>query len=121
PPTQATTKLLRIDSNVGRTGVLTPFAVLDPVIVSPARVGLATLHNEDDIRRKDIRIGDTVIVQRAGEVIPQVVGPVASLRNGSEREIEMQATCPVCAQPVSRPENEVRTYCTNRACPAQIF
>jgi DNA ligase (NAD+) len=121
PPTQATTRLRDIQVNVGRTGVLTPFAVLEPVVVSHAQVGMATLHNEDDIRRKDIRIGDTVIVQRAGEVIPQVVGPVTSLRNGSEREFEMPANCPVCGQPVSRPENEVRTYCTNRACPAQIF
>jgi DNA ligase (NAD+) len=121
PPTQATTKLLRIDSNVGRTGVLTPFAVLDPVIVSHARVGLATLHNEDDIRRKDIRIGDTVIVQRAGEVIPQVVGPVVSLRDGSEIEYKVPEKCPECGEPISRPEGEVRSYCTNRACPAQIF
>jgi DNA ligase (NAD+) len=121
PPTQATTKLLRIDSNVGRTGVLTPFAVLDPVIVSHARVGLATLHNEDDIRRKDIRIGDTVIVQRAGEVIPQVVGPVISLRDGSEREYEVPKECPECGTAIVRPEGEVRSYCPNRACPAQIF
>jgi DNA ligase (NAD+) len=121
PPTQATTKLLRIDSNVGRTGVLTPFAVLDPVIVSHARVGLATLHNEDDIRRKDIRIGDTVIVQRAGEVIPQVVGPVLSLRDGSEVEYKVPERCPECDTPIVRPEGEVRSYCPNRACPAQIF
>jgi DNA ligase (NAD+) len=121
PPTQATTKLLRIDSNVGRTGVLTPFAVLDPVIVSHARVGLATLHNEDDIRRKDIRIGDTVIVQRAGEVIPQVVGPVVSLRDGSEVEYKVPERCPECDTPIVRPEGEVRSYCPNRACPAQIF
>jgi DNA ligase (NAD+) len=121
PPTQATTKLLRIDSNVGRTGVLTPFAVLEPVIVSHARVGLATLHNEDDIRRKDIRIGDTVIVQRAGEVIPQVVGPVVSLRDGSEVEYKVPEKCPECDTPIVRPEGEVRSYCPNRACPAQIF
>jgi DNA ligase (NAD+) len=121
PPTQATTKLRDIAVNVGRTGVLTPFAVLEPVVVSHATVGMATLHNEDDLRRKDIRIGDTVIVQRAGEVIPQVVGPVVSLRDGSEREFVMPDKCPVCGQPTSRPENEVRTYCTNRACPAQIF
>jgi DNA ligase (NAD+) len=121
PPTQATTKLRDIAVNVGRTGVLTPFAVLEPVVVSHARVGMATLHNEDDIRRKDIRVGDTVIVQRAGEVIPQVVGPVISLRTGDEVEFKMPADCPVCGQPVSRPEGEVRTYCTNRACPAQNF
>ncbi|HLF76511.1 MAG TPA: NAD-dependent DNA ligase LigA [Dehalococcoidia bacterium] len=121
PPTQATTKLNDIEVNVGRTGVLTPFAVLEPVIVAHARVGLATLHNEDDIKRKDIRIGDTVIVQRAGEVIPQVVGPVVSRRTGAEIPFQMPAQCPVCKAPVARPENEVRSYCTNRACPAQIF
>jgi DNA ligase (NAD+) len=121
PPTQATTKLNRIDTNVGRTGVLTPFAVLEPVIVAHARVGLATLHNEDDIRRKDIRIGDTVIVQRAGDVIPQVVGPVVSLRTGKEKRFKMPAKCPVCGHDVVKPEDEVRTYCPNRACPAQIF
>jgi DNA ligase (NAD+) len=121
PPTQATTKLLRIDVNVGRTGSLNPFAVLDPVIVAHARVKLATLHNEDDIRRKDIRVGDTVIVQRAGDVIPQVVGPVVSKRTGAEKVFEMPLECPVCGSPVVRPEGEAMRYCRNRACPAQIF
>jgi DNA ligase (NAD+) len=121
PPTQATTKLLGIEVNVGRTGSLNPFAVLDPVIVAHARVKLATLHNEDDIRRKDIRVGDTVIVQRAGDVIPQVVGPVLSLRMGEEQVFEMPKTCPVCETSVVRPEGEAMTYCPNRACPAQIF
>ena len=121
PPTQATTKLLNIDVNVGRTGSLNPFAVLEPVIVAHARVKLATLHNEDDIHRKDIRIGDTVIVQRAGDVIPQVVGPVLSLRTGDEPVFEMPTHCPVCDTPVVRPEGEAMRYCPNRACPAQIF
>lgn len=121
PATQATTLLRDIEVNVGRTGVLTPFAVLEPVIVAHARVSLATLHNEDDIRRKDIRIGDTVIVQRAGDVIPQVVGPVVSLRTGKERVFQMPKTCPACGAQVERPEGEARTYCTNRACPAQTF
>ena len=121
PPTQATTKLLAIDVNVGRTGSLNPFAVLEPVIVAHARVKLATLHNEDDIRRKDIRVGDTVIVQRAGDVIPQVVGPVTSLRTGDEPVFEMPTECPVCGTPVVRPEGEAMRYCPNRACPAQIF
>ena len=121
PPTQATTKLNRIDTNVGRTGVLTPFAVLEPVVVAHARVGLATLHNEDDIRRKDIRIGDTVIVQRAGDVIPQVVGPVISLRTGKEKRYHMPKKCPECGTEVVKPEGEVRTYCPNRQCPAQTF
>jgi DNA ligase (NAD+) len=121
PPTQATTKLLNIDVNVGRTGSLNPFAVLEPVVVAHATVKLATLHNEDDIRRKDIRVGDTVIVQRAGEVIPQVVGPVLSKRTGEEKVFEMPRTCPVCDTPVVRPEGEAMRYCPNRACPAQIF
>jgi DNA ligase (NAD+) len=121
PATQATTKLLRIDVNVGRTGSLNPFAVLEPVVVAHATVKLATLHNEQDIRRKDIRIGDTVIVQRAGEVIPQVVGPVLSLRTGEEKAFQMPKQCPACGTPVIRPDNEVMSYCPNRACPAQIF
>jgi DNA ligase (NAD+) len=121
PATQATTRLLRIDVNVGRTGSLNPFAVLEPVIVAHATVKLATLHNEDDIRRKDIRVGDTVIVQRAGEVIPQVVGPVLSTRTGAEQEFEMPKECPVCGTAVVRPPGEAMSYCPNRACPAQIF
>lgn len=119
PPQQRTTKLRRIEVNVGRTGVLTPFAVLEPVVVGGATVSMATLHNEGDIRRKDIREGDTVIVQRAGEVIPQVVGPVLSLRTGTEREWSMPAECPACGTPVSREENEAAYYCPNGGCPAQ--
>jgi DNA ligase (NAD+) len=119
PPQQRTTKLLDIQVNVGRTGVLTPFAVLEPVVVGGARVSLATLHNEGDIRRKDIRIGDTVIVQRAGEVIPQVVGPVTQLRTGTEREFVMPERCPVCQAPVSRDPAEAAAYCPNAGCPAQ--
>ncbi|HWO94157.1 MAG TPA: NAD-dependent DNA ligase LigA, partial [Dehalococcoidia bacterium] len=121
PPTQATTKLLAIEVNVGRTGSLNPFAVLEPVVVGGARVKLATLHNEDDIRRKDIRVGDTVIVQRAGEVIPQVVGPVLSKRTGAERVYSMPKQCPSCGAKVVRLEGEAMSYCPNRACPAQIF
>jgi DNA ligase (NAD+) len=121
PAMQATTKLLRIDTNVGRTGSLNPFAVLQPVVVAHATVKLATLHNEDDIRRKDIRIGDTVIVQRAGDVIPQVVGPVVSVRDGSEQVYVTPSECPVCQTPVIRPAGEAMSYCPNRACPAQIF
>lgn len=119
PPQQRTTKLRRIEVNVGRTGVLTPFAVLEPVVVGGATISMATLHNEGDIRRKDIREGDTVIVQRAGEVIPQVVGPVLSLRTGKEHEWSMPAACPVCGTPVTREESEAATYCPNGSCPAQ--
>jgi DNA ligase (NAD+) len=119
PPQQRTTRLLDIQVNVGRTGALNPFAVLEPVTVGGARVRMATLHNEGDIRRKDIRIGDTVIVQRAGEVIPQVVAPVPSLRTGSEREFTMPAVCPACGTPVSRDPDQAAVYCPNSACPAQ--
>lgn len=121
PPTQATTKLLRIDVNVGRTGRLNPFAALEPVRIAGATVKLATLHNEDDIRRKDIREGDTVIVQRAGDVIPQVVGPVVSKRTGKEKRFSMPKRCPVCKTPVVRNPGEAAYYCPNRQCPAQRF
>jgi DNA ligase (NAD+) len=121
PPIQATTKLKSIEVNVGRTGSLNPYAVLEPVRVGGATVKLATLHNEDDIRRKDIRIGDTVIIQRAGDVIPQVVGPVASLRTGKERKYRTPKRCPACGAPVQRPEGEAMSYCSNVACPAQAF
>lgn len=119
PPQQRTTKLERIEVNVGRTGVLTPFAVLKTVVVGGANVTMATLHNEGDIHRKDIRIGDTVIVQRAGEVIPQVVAPVISLRDGSEREFAMPPACPSCQTPVFHDPAEAAVYCPNTACPAQ--
>jgi DNA ligase (NAD+) len=119
PPTQATTALLRIDVNVGRTGTLNPFAVLDPVKIAGATVKLATLHNEDDIRRKDIRVGDTVIVQRAGDVIPQVVGPVVSKRTGNEKRFKMPKRCPVCRTEVRRNPGEAAYVCPNRQCPAQ--
>lgn len=121
PPIQATTKLLDIRVNVGRTGSLNPYAKLEPVRVGGATVKLATLHNEDDIHRKDIRIGDTVIVQRAGDVIPQVVGPVASRRTGQERVYRTPEKCPVCGAPVRRLPEEAMSYCTNTACPAQAF
>ena len=106
---------------MGRTGSLNPYAVLEPVRVGGATVKLATLHNEDDIRRKDIRIGDTVIVQRAGEVIPQVVGPVVSRRTGREQAYSTPTKCPECGTPVVRREGEAMSYCPNRACPAQAF
>jgi len=121
PPIQATTKLLKVDINVGRTGSLNPFAVLEPVQVGGVVVKQATLHNEDDVRRKDIRIGDTVIVQRAGDVIPQVVGPVTSKRTGRERRFVMPRRCPACGGEVVRPEGEAMSYCVNPSCPAQAF
>ena len=121
PPIQATTKLMRIDFNVGRTGSLNPFAILEPVQVGGVVVKQATLHNEDDVRRKDIRIDDTVIVQRAGDVIPQVVGPVVSKRSGTEREFVMPERCPVCDSEVEHRAEEAMSYCTNVSCPAQTF
>ena len=121
PPTQATTVLKRISVNVGRTGTLNPFAELEPVRIAGATVKLATLHNEDDIRRKDLRVGDTVIVQRAGDVIPQVVGPVLSKRTGKERRFSMPRKCPACGTPAVRPEGEAMYYCPNLQCPAQRF
>ncbi|MFN8557784.1 MAG: NAD-dependent DNA ligase LigA [Dehalococcoidia bacterium] len=119
PAEQATTRLLRIGVNVGRTGSLNPYAELEPVVIGGATVRMATLHNEEDIRRKDLRIGDTVIVQRAGEVIPQVIGPVVSRRRGDERPFEMPVTCPSCGAEVARIDGEAMRYCPNRACPAQ--
>lgn len=119
PPQQRTTKLRQIAVNVGRTGVLTPFAVLEPVVVGGATIRMATLHNEGDIRRKDIREGDMVIVQRAGEVIPQVVAPVLSLRKEDLPEFSMPERCPVCDTPVSKDPSEAATYCPNNSCPAQ--
>ncbi len=121
PPVQATTKLKKIRINVGRTGSLNPFAELEPVRVGGVTVSQATLHNEDDIRRKDIREGDTVIVQRAGDVIPQVVGPVVSKRTGREKVYKIPDRCPVCGTKVERREGEAMSYCTNIACPAQVF
>jgi DNA ligase (NAD+) len=120
-PTTALTTLRDIGVNVGRTGALNPFAILEPVVVGGVTVSLATLHNEDDIRRKDIRIGDTVIVQRAGDVIPQVVGP--HMAEGAKRNPpwSMPTHCPRCGTPVEKPPGEVRHRCPNRACPGRGF
>jgi DNA ligase (NAD+) len=120
PSEEATTKLIGVTANVGRTGVLTPTAVLEPVFVSGVTVKQASLHNYDLIEQKDIRIGDTVIVKRSGEVIPYVVGPIVAARTGQEREIQPPTTCPVCNSPVARDEGEVAYYCTNPACPERI-
>ena len=121
PAEQAVTRLNKIAISVGRTGVLTPFAVLEPVVVGGVEVRMATLHNEDHIRELDIRPRDDVIVQRAGDVIPQVVGPVLSRREGRRlRRFKMPTECPDCGEPVTRNEDESATYCTNRRCPAQL-
>ncbi|MBI5231292.1 MAG: NAD-dependent DNA ligase LigA, partial [Coriobacteriales bacterium] len=119
PPEEKTTKLLDILVSVGRTGVLTPFAVFEPVLVAGSTIQKATLHNEDEVRRKGVLVGDTIIVRKAGDVIPEVVGPVTGLRDGSERGFEMPVACPSCGGPVWREEGEVAVRCTNVACPAQ--
>ena len=120
PAIQQTTRITDIVVNVGRTGVLTPLAHLEPVNIGGVIVSRATLHNEDEIRRKDIRIGDTVVVQRAGDVIPQVVQVIVERRTGDEREFVMPETCPVCGAPTHRADGEAARYCTNSACPAQL-
>lgn len=121
PSEEVTTKLLEFGVNVGRTGVLSPYAVLAPVQVGGVTVRQATLHNFDDIAAKDIRIGDTVIVKRSGEVIPYVVGPVADLRDGTEHRIEVPAYCPFCKSEVLRDVGEVAWYCSNPQCPERIL
>ena len=120
PATQQTTRVNDIVVNVGRTGALTPLAMLEPVNIGGVIVSRATLHNEDEIRRKDIRIGDTVIVQRAGDVIPQVVQVLTERRTGTEPEFAMPDLCPVCGSPSHRAEGEAARYCSNSACPAQL-
>ena len=121
PAEKAITRLLDIGINVGRTGSLNPYAVLEPVQVSGVTVRQATLHNEDDIRRKDIRIGDYVLVERAGEVIPQVIGPVTERRTGSETPFEMPRLCPECQTAIVREEGEAAHRCVNAQCPAQQY
>src|SRR5450432_23338 len=114
------TKLLDILIQVGRTGVLTPVAVLEPVVVSGSRVARATLHNEEEVARKDIRIGDTVVIEKAGEVIPAVVSVRTELRNGSEKKFRMPKKCPVCASAVVKDKGQVAVRCVNAQCPAQL-
>ncbi len=121
PAEQAVTRLLDIGVNVGRTGSLNPYAVLAPVNVGGATVKTASLHNEEDIQRKDIRIDDWVVVERAGEVIPQVVGPVLERRTGDERVFKMPDLCPECGTAVVKPETEAMHRCPNTSCPAQFF
>ncbi len=120
PPTQRTTRLKDIKISVGRTGTLNPYAILEPVSIRGVTIKQAALHNEEDIHRKDIRIGDMVTVQRAGDVIPQIVGPIASRRTGEEVLFAMPSRCPVCGAEVMRPKGEVMHRCPNAACPAQV-
>ena len=120
-PLAGRTKLLDIIVKVGRTGALTPQAVLEPVNVGGVVISRATLHNEDYVREKGVLVGDTVVIERAGDVIPQVVKAVAEDRDGRERELTMPTHCPVCGEPVSRPEGEAVTRCVNARCPAQAL
>ena len=119
-PKQMTTRILDIKVNVGRTGALTPTAVLEPVRVGGVTVSSATLHNQDETDRKDIRIGDTVVVQRAGDVIPEVVKVIPEKRTGKEKKFRLPDRCPVCGSEVDRPEGESVARCTGIACPAKL-
>ena len=120
PPEERTTRLLDIEVSIGPSGSATPFAVLEPVFVGGVTVTTATLHNEDQVRAKDVRPGDVVIVRRAGEVIPEVLGPVLSERDPQSVPWEFPTKCPVCTVPLVRPEGEARTRCANFECPRQI-
>jgi len=120
-PEVAVTRLLDIKVNVGRTGALNPYAELEPVEIGGVTVSSATLHNADLVAAKDIRIGDWVEVTRAGEVIPQVLGPVREKRTGEEREFRMPKKCPECGSPVETPPDEVMTYCPNVSCPGRVL
>jgi DNA ligase (NAD+) len=119
-PEQAATRLLDITVQVGRSGVLTPVAELEPVTVAGSTVSRATLHNEEEIARKDLRIGDRVLIEKAGDVIPAVVKVLTEERDGSEKVFHMPKQCPVCSAPVSREEGEVAVRCANPGCPAQV-
>ena len=123
PPITATTKLNHIFWNVGRTGALYPFAALEPVRVGGVTVSTATLHNEEDLARKDVREGDEVVVTRAGDVIPQVISPLVQRRKGKRlRKPKPPAKCPACGTPTIKPEDSVWTSCPNRrGCPGQVF
>jgi DNA ligase (NAD+) len=121
PPEEVTTRLLDIQVNVGRTGRVTPFAVMEPVKVSGSTVDRATLHNADEVKRKGVLIGDMVILRKAGDVIPEVLGPVADLRTGDERQFTFPDKCPACGTTLAKEEGEVDWRCPNtRACPAQL-
>jgi DNA ligase (NAD+) len=119
PPEEKTTVLRGIMVSIGRTGRATPFAQLEPVFVGGSTVGLATLHNQDEVARKDVRVGDTVIVRKAGDVIPEVVGPVLAKRARGARKWKFPTECPVCGQPLVRLEGEADHRCVNFDCPAQ--
>ncbi len=120
PAQEATTKLLAIETNLGRTGQITPYAVLEPVNIGGVTVRQASLHNFDDLARKDIRAGDTVVVKRAGDVIPQVIKPILELRPADSQPYQPPTHCPVCHEPVVHLGDDVALFCVNSACPAQL-
>jgi len=120
PAQQAHTKLLRIAVNVGRTGAVTPYAILEPVFLAGSTISMATLHNAEDIARKDVRDGDTVVVEKAGDVIPRVVAPVTNLRPAESQPFVMPTECPVCGSTLVRDEEEVVWRCENTSCPARL-
>lgn len=121
PPTQVATRLLDIRVNIGRTGTVNPWALLEPINIRGVTVERAALHNEGDIQRKDLRIGDWVLVQRAGEVIPQVVKPVVEKRAGTEQVYHLPANCPICDTPIARVADVAMAYCPNVSCPARLL
>jgi len=120
PAQEAITTLLNVEFSVGRTGIITPTALLDPVPIAGVTVSRASLHNFDAIAERDIRIGDRVVVKRAGDVIPYVSGPILDARDGSQEKIEPPEHCPSCGAPVIHPEGEIAVYCVNTVCPAQL-
>ncbi len=120
PAEQMTTIIKDIIVGIGRTGALTPVAILEPIFISGSRVQRATLHNEDEIKRKDIRIGDTVLVQKAGEVIPEIVQVIKEKRSGKEKVFQMPDRCPICGSQAVKLDEEVASRCNNISCPAQV-
>jgi DNA ligase (NAD+) len=121
PAEEKTTRLTDIVVNVGRTGALTPTAILEPVFVGGSTVSRATLHNEDEVRRKGVKIGDMVLIHKAGDVIPEVIKPITELRDGTERDFVMPVECPACGSRIYHPEGEVVARCINVDCPARLF
>ena len=121
PPEKKETKLKDIVCQVGRTGAITPMAILEPVVVAGSRISKTTLHNEDYIRERDIKIGDTVIIQKAGDVIPEVIGVNKEKRTGEEKDFEMPTVCPVCGAQAVREEGEAAWYCNGIECPAKLY
>ncbi len=121
PPERKETKLKDIICQVGRTGAITPMAILEPVVVAGSKISKTTLHNEDFIKEKDLRIGDIVSIQKAGDVIPEIVEVIKSKRTGSEKEFVMPTQCPICGAPAVREDGEATVRCTGIECPAKLY